>query len=84
MVGEERAAGRNILILIINGGIPVFGIGFKVVVGHPDEERHVKLIIRRYGRSVEEQMAGIVENILTMIGSVEHGGIYLLFFQSCG
>ena len=47
--------------------------------GHPDEERHVKLIIRRYGRSVEEQMAGIVENILTMIGSVEHGGIYLLF-----
>ena len=31
----------------------------------------MKLIIRRYGRSVEEQMAGIVENILTMIGSVE-------------
>jgi hypothetical protein len=41
----------------------------------------VKVIISRDGRSVEEQMAGSVENILTMIGRVEHGGIYLLFFQ---
>lgn len=36
---------------------------------------------KKVRRSVEEQMTGIVENVLSMIGSVEHGGIYLLFFQ---
>ena len=70
---EHRRAGGHALTAVGTEGGSLGRTQPPVGRRHPDEQRHVELVIGRYGRGMEELLTAVVEDVLAMVGGVEQG-----------